>query len=63
MIRKRSFKNFTQTRWIDGLPNQDCSKMSSTNGIEAKTRDFTDRVVSALDECAPYKKFKPRDAF
>ena len=63
MIRKRSFKNFTQTRWIDALRNQDWSKVCSTNGIEAKTRDFTEKIVRALDECAPYKKFKPRDAF
>jgi hypothetical protein len=37
--------------------------MSSTKGIEAKTRNFTDRIVSALNECALYKNFKPRDSF
>ena len=62
-IMKRSFRDFNKTRWVDALRNQDWSEMSSTNGIEAKTRDFTNRVVSALDECAPYKSFKPRKSF
>ena len=60
---KRSFKDFTKTRWIDALRNQDWSEISSTNDIETKTRNFTNKVVNALDECAPFKSFKPRDSF
>ena len=58
---RRSFRDFTKTKWIDALHNQDWSEMSSINGIEAKTRNFTNKQVSALDECAPYKSLKPRD--
>jgi hypothetical protein len=60
---RRSFKDFTKTRWIDALRNQDWSEISSTNDIETMTRNFTNKVVSALDECAPFKSFKPRDSF
>ena len=62
-ITKRSMKNFTKTRWIDCLRNADWTKVKNLTDLNAKTTEFTNVINKALDECAPYKKFKIRDNY
>ena len=62
-VMKRSMKDFNKTRWIDALRNQDWSAVTSLQDIEEKTESFTSKINSALDDCAPYKSFKPRNNF
>ena len=50
-------KNFTKTRWIDALRNQDWTQVTSEQDIELKTEKFTNNITTALDECAPYRNF------
>ena len=59
-ILKRSMKNFNKKIWIDSLRNQDFSNISNSLGVDSKTEEFTNKINSALDECAPFKKFKTR---
>ena len=62
-ITKRSMKDFNKTRWIDCLRNRDWSKVTSMTDVEEKATEFTREVTKALDECAPYKRFKVRRNF
>ena len=62
-VQKRSMQNFTKTRWIDALRNQDWAEVTSEQDIEKKTEKFTNKITNALDECAPYKSFKIRTNF
>ena len=59
-IMKRGMKNFNNKIWIDSLRNQDFSNISSSLSVDSKTKEFPNKINSALDECAPYKKFKTR---
>ena len=40
-----------------------CSDSLHLNDIEIKTEAFTSKVTRALDECAPFKTFKPRQNY
>ena len=62
-IRKRSMKDFTKTRWIDCLRNRDWSRVAELVDVNKKTKEFTNQINEALDECAPYKLFKVRQNF
>ena len=62
-IWKRSMRNFTKTRWLDCLRYRDWSRVSSLEDVNEKTQEFTSQINAALDECAPFKKFKIRDNF
>ena len=59
-IRKRVMKDFTKTRWIDCLRNQDWSKVYQHEDVEEKAEELTNQINAALDECAPYKLVKVR---
>jgi len=63
MIRKRSMRDFTQTRWIDCLRNRDWTGISNLTDVNEKTAELTNQINLALDECAPYKRFKLRKNF
>ena len=62
-VTKRSMKNFTRTRWIDCLRSRDWSQIKSKSDVNEKATAFTIEVNKALDECAPFKKFKIRQNF
>ena len=62
-IRKRSMKDFNQTRWIDCLRNRDWKKVTNLEDVNEKTMELTNQINQALDECAPYKLFKVRQNF
>ena len=62
-VEKRSMKNFTKTRWVDCLRNQDWKKVSDCSGTEEKAEEFTRLVNLALDECAPRRRVKIRKNF
>ena len=62
-ITKRTMKNFTKTRWIDALRNRDWTRIGSIQEINEQTEEFTKEINGALDECAPYRRFKVRQNF
>ena len=62
-IRKRSMRDFTQTRWIDCLRNRDWTGISTLTDVNEKTAELTNQINLALDDCAPYKRFKLRKHF
>ena len=62
-ITKRSMREFNKTRWIDCLRNRNWTKVSNATDVNNMTTEFTNEVTIALDECAPYKKFKVRKNF
>ena len=56
-------KNFTKTRWIDCLRAQNWDRIAMTENINDQTEEISKRINLAMDECAPYKKFKTRQNF
>ena len=50
-IKKRSYKNFTQERWIDELKKKDWFKVEKEVNINNKTAMYTKLVTEALDIC------------
>ena len=60
---KRSLKNFTKTRWIDCLRARNWERLSQMTDINDQTAELNKEINLALDECAPYRLFKPRDHF
>ena len=57
-IVKRSMKNFTEQRWKECLVRKNWEKLAETKDIEQMTKDLTELITEALDECAPMAKFK-----
>ena len=62
-ITKRSMRDFNKTRWIDSLRNRNWTRVSAASNVDEMTTEFTSQVTKALDECAPYRKFKVRKNF
>ena len=57
-IHKRSMKNFTQQKWIECLAGQEWEDLGRTDDVNEMAQYFNNKVVEALDECAPWKKIK-----
>ena len=62
-ILKRSMKNFTKTRWIDCLRAKNWDRIAQLQDINEQTSELSKELNLALDECAPYKLFKPRENY
>ena len=62
-IFKRSMKNFTRTRWIDCLRTRNWDKIAQKTDVNEQTSELSKELNLALDECAPYKQFKPRENY
>ena len=62
-IRRRCMRDFTKTRWVDALRNQEWVEVVSEQDLETKTAKLTEKLTAALDECAPYKTVKVRTNF
>ncbi len=62
-VYKRSMKNFTNTRWIDCLRTRNWENIGSMTDLNEQTNELTKELNLALDECAPYRAFKPRANF
>ena len=59
-IVKRSFKNFTNTKWNEALEKKDWSKIKHSRNLDEMVVIFTELSNEALDEVAPYKEFTVR---
>ena len=59
-VFKRSMKDFNKTRWIDCLRSRNWTHISSMTDLNEQTNELTKELNLALDECAPYRSFKPR---
>ena len=57
-IYKRSMKDFTTNKWKECLVKKGWEKLAETEDIEKMTKNFTEMIVEAMDECAPMKRFK-----
>ena len=63
ILRKRSMKDFTKTRWIDCLRARDWSQVYNEKDVKTKAMEFTKQINLALDECAPFKNYKVKEKF
>ena len=59
-VYKRSMKNFNKTRWIDCLRTRNWENINNITDLNEQTNELTRELNLALDECAPYRSFKPR---
>ena len=50
--------DFTTQKWKDCLAQKRWEKLGETEEIEIMSKNFTDLVTEALEECAPMTKFK-----
>ncbi len=51
-------KNFTQQKWTGGLAGKEWEDLIKTEDVNKMAQYFNNRVVEALDECAPWKNIK-----
>ena len=59
-VYKRSMKNFNKKRWIDCLRTRNWENINNITDLNEQTNELTMELNLALDECAPYRSFKPR---
>ena len=52
-ITKRSYKHFTQERWISELETRDWSKLENESDVNQMVDIYTKNNLEALDLCAP----------
>jgi hypothetical protein len=57
-IHKRCMKNFTQQKWTGCLAGKEWEDLGKTEDVNEMAQYFNNRVVEALDECAPWKNTK-----
>jgi hypothetical protein len=55
---KRCMKNFTQQKWTRCLAVKEWEDLGKTEDVNEMAQYFNNRVVQALDECAPWKNIK-----
>ena len=51
-------KNFTQQKWTRCLAVKEWEDLGKTEDVNEMAQYFNNRVVQALDECAPWKNIK-----
>ena len=56
-ITKRSYKQFTQERWISELKKRDWSNLENETDVNLMVDVYTKNNLEALDMCAPFKSF------
>ena len=59
-VFKRSMKNFNKNRWIHCLRTRNWENINNMTDLNEQTNELTKELNLALDECAPYRAFKPR---
>ncbi len=57
-IHKRCMKTFTQQKWTGCLAGKEWEDQGKTEDVNEMAQNFNNRVVEALDECAPWKNIK-----
>ena len=62
-VRKRCMKNFTQEKWKLQLAMKNWEKIGETEDVNEMAQHFNEKVIEALDECAPIKEMKIRQAY
>ena len=62
-IRKRSYKKFDSTKYLDDMSQVDWSPVLSCPDLDLATEIFTFRLKSVLDVHAPWIKFQQRKYF
>ena len=63
VIRKRSFKNFNQSDFIEAIKLVSWWGVYSSEDVEEATRMFTSEVCKILDKMAPVKTFQIRKSY
>jgi hypothetical protein len=57
-IHKRCMRNFTQQKRTGCLAGKEWEDLGKTEDVNEMAQNFNNRVVEALDECAPWKNIK-----
>jgi len=54
-IHKRCMKNFTHQKWTVCLAGKEWEDLGKTEDVNEMAQYLNNRVVEALNECAPWK--------